>query len=588
MESKPTKRARHARPSQDTLNEQQDQWGASAYVPATMPAHTTGPRSPESKKVTGKRVGIALGILVALVAILVGVALFIPWKISYNLDGGTVAGDDNPSSYNMLTSVTLTAPEREGYVFAGWKGTDLEGSQKEVTIPKWSYGSRHYTATWHELINLDVAKVSIRHGDSTVRDENNTVTLTLWGKTGEDSWEELAETVYSESSDLVAMKYSEKSNATKFVLNDGCSTFENIEDAFEGYLVTAASAASGYDVDNSDGVVVTPETPAAFKLTFNPDTWKMKFYAKADSSVVNQVRGVRVRVLCWNPWIGENEFNPINQHKNAYLEVRPSASGTKASMELWKWDEESAHEYPDYAITKPQSYYFSLEVIGFKLADDTIVDAGDAAPVTATIKVKGGAQTGDREAVYLAAGKDGQRDAQKGKIAVVLEPRTYAVELDAAGGKIEKGSEVESYAFGKGATLPDAKHITYEHHTFKGWYTQKGDEDGNGWGEKVEQITPSEYGNRQYYAYWTVDDCKVTFVTGDSASEMKDQKVKYEDKLSKPSDPTKDGYKFTGWYTDEKCTASYDFDSKVTEDLTLYAGWEKKAEKKSSKKDSDK
>ena len=48
-------------------------------------------------------------------------------------------------------------------------------------------------------------------------------------------------------------------------------------------------------------------------------------------------------------------------------------------------------------------------------------------------------------------------------------------------------------------------------------------------------------------------------------------------KLVKPADPTRDGYTFGGWYTDEACTQAYDFSTPVTADLTLYAKWIKNA-----------
>lgn len=48
-------------------------------------------------------------------------------------------------------------------------------------------------------------------------------------------------------------------------------------------------------------------------------------------------------------------------------------------------------------------------------------------------------------------------------------------------------------------------------------------------------------------------------------------------KLVKPADPTRDGYTFGGWYTDEACTQAYDFSTPVTADLTLYAKWTENA-----------
>ena len=47
--------------------------------------------------------------------------------------------------------------------------------------------------------------------------------------------------------------------------------------------------------------------------------------------------------------------------------------------------------------------------------------------------------------------------------------------------------------------------------------------------------------------------------------------------VAKPADPTRDGYTFAGWYTDEAYTKAYDFSVAVTADMTLYAKWVKNA-----------
>ena len=64
-------------------------------------------------------------------------------------------------------------------------------------------------------------------------------------------------------------------------------------------------------------------------------------------------------------------------------------------------------------------------------------------------------------------------------------------------------------------------------------------------------------------------------VTFDSkgGSDVAAKPVKNGDAISAPDAPTKDGYIFAGWYTDEALTEKYDFSKAVKDDMTLYAKW---------------
>ena len=53
-----------------------------------------------------------------------------------------------------------------------------------------------------------------------------------------------------------------------------------------------------------------------------------------------------------------------------------------------------------------------------------------------------------------------------------------------------------------------------------------------------------------------------------------DLTVEYNNTITEPTtEPTVYGYTFGGWYTDVKCENAFNFDTSITEDITLYAKW---------------
>ena len=69
---------------------------------------------------------------------------------------------------------------------------------------------------------------------------------------------------------------------------------------------------------------------------------------------------------------------------------------------------------------------------------------------------------------------------------------------------------------------------------------------------------------------------KVSFNAGEG-SKVDFQTTSANGSVTKPADPTREGYAFAGWYTDEACTEAYDFSAAVAADMTLYAKWTKNA-----------
>ena len=69
---------------------------------------------------------------------------------------------------------------------------------------------------------------------------------------------------------------------------------------------------------------------------------------------------------------------------------------------------------------------------------------------------------------------------------------------------------------------------------------------------------------------WTVD------FDAQGGSAVAAQKVQKGEAVGKPEDPTREGYRFTGWYLEPECENEWEFSLPVTENMTLYAGWTEK------------
>lgn len=90
--------------------------------------------------------------------------------------------------------------------------------------------------------------------------------------------------------------------------------------------------------------------------------------------------------------------------------------------------------------------------------------------------------------------------------------------------------------------------------------------------KKISDATPAYISGGTFYnelkGSYITKGCIVTFMNGSSQYAMHVVK----DKASAPDTPVKSGYRFVGWYNGN---AKWNFDTPVTENLTLTAKWEK-------------
>lgn len=135
---------------------------------------------------------------------------------------------------------------------------------------------------------------------------------------------------------------------------------------------------------------------------------------------------------------------------------------------------------------------------------------------------------------------------------------SHSISYDLDGG-IQNSENIESY---DSTSLPVIlKEPSKENYYFMGWY----DENGN----RILNISNTDKGNMKLYAKWQEKAYKFTVnIDGEETTEF----YYYNDLISKPANPVKEGYEFTGW---DKTIP----DNMPKENITLNATWKIKSYK---------
>ncbi|CEK36467.1 cell wall/surface repeat-containing protein,Internalin-A precursor,repeat,Listeria-Bacteroides repeat domain (List_Bact_rpt) [[Clostridium] sordellii] len=140
----------------------------------------------------------------------------------------------------------------------------------------------------------------------------------------------------------------------------------------------------------------------------------------------------------------------------------------------------------------------------------------------------------------------------------------YNVTYDSNGGTSVPQESVDYNAKVSRPTNP-----TKEGYTFAGWYTDKTFK--TEWNFNTDKMPSKDI---TLYAKWNVNNYNVTYDSNGGTS-VPQESVDYNAKVSRPTNPTKEGYTFAGWYTDKtfKTEWNFDTDKMPSKDITLYAKW---------------
>ena len=115
-------------------------------------------------------------------------------------------------------------------------------------------------------------------------------------------------------------------------------------------------------------------------------------------------------------------------------------------------------------------------------------------------------------------------------------------------------------------TLLNLKTPSCPGYSFDGWYTSISYT--TEW-DPTSRIT----NNITVYAKWTRITYVITFDSNGGTS-VDPITVAQGELAQRPRNPSKTGYRFTGWYTDINLTTAFNWDKKIDGNMTLYASWQ--------------
>lgn len=151
-------------------------------------------------------------------------------------------------------------------------------------------------------------------------------------------------------------------------------------------------------------------------------------------------------------------------------------------------------------------------------------------------------------------------------------PKKYTVTWNVNGGNPLTDGDYTSGLLDYGTTIkapvPTRETVNGRDYVFTGWFTSDG-----------VPVTDTVQGNVTYIARWT-DKAQVLTVTfdpnGGELTGSATQDVEYNNAIVKPSDPTRTGYTFRGWYVagEGDATTAWNFETAIQENTTLVAQWE--------------
>lgn len=447
------------------------------------------------------------------------------YNVTLNTNGGVLANEsDNITNYTHGTVVTLPTPTKVGYKFEGWYENEDFTGNKVTMITADSEGDKVYYAKWI----AETYAISYELNDGIIADGEN-VTSYTYGVGATLPTPTKAHYKFGgwyEKSD-----FSGESVKTIRTNEIGAKTYyaKWIADTYKVTLNTQGGTIA------DDKNITSYEYGTTVKLPTSKDITKADYY--------------------FNGWYDNAEFTgtPITE-----ITIKEVPETGNSMIFYAKWTKNEPDKY----------------MVTFENADGTVLQSGDVEKDTMPVYA-GATPTKEQDDRYTYV-----FDKWFPELTSVTGPatykatytstsRVYRVTLNVNDGTI--GENVTDYTYGTAVTLPVPTKNGYK---FEGWY-----DNAEFTGVTVTEISAAATGDKTYYAKWVAEQYTITFNTdGGAFVETPISSYIYGTTATLPV-PTKNGYKFEGWYDNAEFTgtALTEISDGAIGDKVFYAKWRKES-----------
>lgn len=490
--------------------------------------------------------------------------------------------DSSVKSYTIEDEVTLATPTKEGQVFLGW----YNGENKVETIAKGSTGEVTVTAKWYNpnaelTLNCElnggtlpegaVIKFISKDGLATLPTPEK-VGYTFKGWYADSECTQLVTSIeagLSENPTVYAAwqintyKITYETNGGEFQVDKTVPLYDSFEDLVAAFLsdyasfynISGLTAASFFGKTNQYG-------PYGFFKNAEMNA-KWGWLAEYILTVAKSTNYVGKANLVMGA--GAANYNKyMRSNLAAFLQKAKLTNVTPVPMNFVNADCDAlwaACPTKEIKVGIAAKYEYTVEELPLELAT----------PVKGEAKFIGW---------YLNA------DLKNGKVEKLtienlgdvklyarwsdseIEFDTYEIEYELNGGTLPEGAPREW----KEGTSVKLVNPTKAESTFAGWYTN-----AEFTGEAITEISASQKGDITLYARWENWTFKnINYeLNGGTLPEGAANKYPLTQGLKELPTPTKDGFKFLGWYGNAECTgdAITSISADATEDVNLWALW---------------